>query len=120
MTPILWLIGRHDPSMGNYYEGLLPGLPWNTLLDLFGWEFMFRGFLLFGYAKKFGEEAIWIQAVPFAMAHIGKPEIETLSTVFGGFIFGWVAWRTKSFLYPFIIHLYIASFIIIVAASYSG
>jgi len=120
MTPILWFIGKRDPIMGNYYDSFLPGLPWNTLLDLFGWEFMFRGFLLFGYAKKFGAEAIWIQAVPFALAHIGKPEVETLSTIFGGFVFGWVAWRTRSFLYPLIIHWYIASFIIIVAAKYSG
>ena len=45
-----------------------------------------------------------------------KPEVETLSTIFGGFAFGWVAWRTKSFLYPFLIHWFIATLIIIVAA----
>ena len=116
IAPILWLVGRGSASMQNYYKPMVTGLPWSTFLDLFGWEFMFRGWLLFGYARKFGPEAIWLQAVPFALAHIGKPEIEALSTIFGGFAFGWVAWRTKSFVYPLVIHWFVASFIIIVAA----
>jgi uncharacterized protein len=120
MAPILWLVGRGDASMQNYYKPMVTGLPWSTLLDLFGWEFIFRGWLLFGYARKFGPEALWLQAVPFALAHIGKPELETLSTIFGGFAFGWVAWRTKSFVYPLIIHWFVASFTIIVAAGALG
>jgi membrane protease YdiL (CAAX protease family) len=120
IAPVLWLVGRGDATMQNYYKGLVPGLPLNTLLDLFGWEFMFRGWLLFGFARKFGPEAIWLQAVPFALAHIGKPEIETLSTIFGGFAFGWVAWRTKSFIYPLLIHWFVSSFTIIVAAGLLG
>jgi membrane protease YdiL (CAAX protease family) len=120
IAPILWLVGRGNASMQNYYKPMVTGLPWNTLLDLFGWEFIFRGWLLFGYAQKFGPEALWLQAVPFALAHIGKPELETLSTIFGGFVFGWVAWRTKSFVYPLVIHWFVASFTIVVAAGALG
>jgi uncharacterized protein len=120
IAPILWLVGRGDPAMQKYYQTQVAGLPWNTLLDLFGWEFIFRGWLLFGYARKFGPEAMWLQAVPFALAHIGKPEVETLSTIFGGFAFGWVAWRTKSFVYPLILHWFVASFTILVAAGVIG
>ena len=120
IAPILWLVGHGNTSMRNYYKPLFQGLPWNTLLDLFSWEFLFRGWLLFGFARKFGPEAIWLQAVPFALAHIGKPEIETLSTIFGGFAFGWVAWRTKSFIYPLLIHWFVGSFTIIVAAGFLG
>jgi membrane protease YdiL (CAAX protease family) len=120
IAPVLWLVGRGTPAMRDYYQPLATGLPWNTLLDLFGWEFFFRGWLLFGYARRFGPEAIWLQAVPFALAHIGKPELETLSTIFGGFAFGWVAWRTKSFLYPLLIHWFVASFTIVVAAGLLG
>lgn len=115
--PILWLVSRGDPSMQKYYGAQLnPGMPLITFLDLIGWEFFFRGWILFGYARVFGDNALWLQAVPFALAHMGKPEIETLSTIFGGFLFGLVAWRTKSFVYPFLIHWFIASFTIIVAA----
>jgi membrane protease YdiL (CAAX protease family) len=116
MAPVIYFLGSGDEAMKKYYERFLVGLPWTTFLDLIGWEFIFRGWILFAYARKFGHEALWLQAVPFAIAHISKPEIETLSTIFGGFAFGWVAWRTKSFVYPFLIHWFIGTFIIIVAA----
>jgi len=116
MAPVIYYLGRGDPSMQDYYKTYTNGLPWNTFLDLIGWEFLFRGWILFGYARKFGPEALWLQAVPFALMHNGKPEVETLSTIFGGFAFGWVAWRTKSFFWPFLIHWFIATFIVIVAA----
>jgi uncharacterized protein len=120
MAPVIWYLGTSDPSMAGYYKPYVRGLPWTTFLDLIGWEFFFRGWILFGYARKFGPEALWLQAVPFALAHVGKPEVETLSTIFGGFAFGWVAWRTRSFVYPFLIHWFIATFIILVAAGSLG
>jgi membrane protease YdiL (CAAX protease family) len=76
--------------------------------------------MLFGYERKFGAHALWLQAVPFALVHIGKPEVETLSTIFGGLAFGWVAWRTRSFLYPFLIHWFVASFTILAASGALG
>jgi membrane protease YdiL (CAAX protease family) len=121
MAPILWLIGRSDPSMRSYYAWQATRfLPLMTALDLIGWEFFFRGFILFGYERKFGVHALWLQAVPFALAHISKPAVETLSTIFGGFAFGWVAWRTRSFVYPFLIHWFVATFTIVVAAGLLG
>ncbi|MBN8581348.1 MAG: CPBP family intramembrane metalloprotease [Anaerolineae bacterium] len=116
MAPVIYYLGHGDASMKKYYDRFLIGLPWTTFFDLLGWEFLFRGWILFAYARKFGHEALWLQAVPFAIAHISKPEIETVSTIFGGFAFGWVAWRTKSFIYPLLIHWFIGTFIILVAA----
>lgn len=115
MAPVIYLLGRDNESMRAYYQSYMRGLPWTTFLDLIGWEFLFRGWILFGYLRKFGPESLWLQAVPFALMHNGKPEVETLSTIFGGFAFGWVAYRTGSFLYPFLIHWFIATFIILVA-----
>jgi len=120
MVPVIWFLGKNEPGMEEYYKQFLPGLPWTTFLNLIGWEFFFRGWILFGYSRKFGAEALWLQAVPFALAHIGKPAIETFSTIFGGFAFGWIAWRTRSFLYPFLIHWFIATFIILVSAGVLG
>ena len=120
-APILWLTARGDPTMQKYYEWLLgPNLASYVFLDLVGWEFIFRGWLLFAYAKAYGHDALWLQSVPFALAHIGKPEVETLSTIFGGFLFGLVAWRTKSFLYPFLIHYFIFAFTVLVAGGAFG
>lgn len=120
MTPVIWFLAKIDPSSQSYYQGMAANLPWNTLGQILGWEFLFRGFLTFGYARKFGADALWIQAVPFALLHIGKPEIETLSTIFGGFAFGWVAYRTRSFLYPFLIHWYIFTLIVLVSSGTIG
>jgi uncharacterized protein len=116
VTPIIWLVVHGNRSLQSYYSPQVSGLPWQIFVDLFSWEFFFRGWLLFGLARKFGSEAIWLQAIPFALAHIGKPEVETLSTILGGFAFGWVAWRTKSFIYPFLIHCFVNAFTIILAA----
>jgi len=120
IAPVLWFLGKSDPAMSSYYKSEADGLPWTTFLDLIGWEFLFRGWILFGYARKFGADALWLQAVPFALAHISKPEVETLSTIFGGFAFGWIAWRTRSFLYPFLLHWFISTFVILVAAGVIG
>jgi membrane protease YdiL (CAAX protease family) len=116
MAPVIYLLGRYSGGMKIYYMRLLPGLPWTTFLDLIGWEFFFRGWILFAYLRRFGHDALWLHAVPFALAHIGKPDIETLSTIFGGFAFGWVAYRTKSFFWPFLIHWFISTFVILVAS----
>ena len=92
-------------------------MPLDTALDLFGWEFLFRGFMLFALYPVCGPYAIVLQAVPFAIAHFGKPELETLSCIFGGSAFGYIAWRTRSFLYPFLIHWFVATFTVLVASS---
>jgi len=120
MTPVIFFLGSGNEAMKKYYDGLALNLPWSTFLDLIGWEFFFRGWILFGYARKFGHDALWLQSVPFALAHAGKPEVETLSTIFGGFAFGWVAYRTKSFVWPFLIHWYISTLVILVAAGRLG
>lgn len=121
ILPLLWLLMHGDLSMRAYYQPLVgPTLPVYTFFELFGWEFLFRGWLTFAYVRKFGPEGLWLQAVPFALAHLSKPEVETLSTIFGGFAFGWVAWRTKSFLYPFLIHWAIFTFVVLAAGGFLG
>lgn len=109
MTPILWWATRFSPAMQNYYDiPLTSGSIVLSALELLGWEFVFRGFLLFAYFQVLGDDALWLQAVPFALAHLGKPPLETLSTLLGGFLFGLVALKTRSFIYPFLIHFYVS------------
>jgi uncharacterized protein len=82
------------------------------ILSLGASEFFYRGFLLFGLKNKFGEGAILLQMIPFVMTHIGKPEIETISCIITGILFGWVAYRGKSFWPAFIIHMFINVFFV--------
>ena len=86
MTSILWFATRTQ-AFQVYYGGSTLAWSWlalDNMVHLFSWEFFFRGFLLFGLARRYGDNAIWLQAVPFAIAHFSKPEVETLSTIFGG------------------------------------
>ena len=119
MAVILWFVAR-TPGMQQYYQARAPQEVWRlvylTGVDLFGWEFIWRGVMLFAFARAFGPgPAIFLQAVPFAFMHLGKPEVETLSTIFGGAAFGFIAWQTGSFVYPWLIHWFIASFTMLVA-----
>lgn len=124
MAVVLYVLAK-TPAMKSYYvarapEGVL-NLIYLTGVDLLGWEFMWRGLMLFALAHYLGPgPAIFLQAVPFAFMHLGKPEIETLSTIFGGAAFGFIAWQSGSFLYPFLIHWFIASLTMLLATGRIG
>ena len=115
---ILWIAIRL-PGIDEYYapqaQSELP-YPLRNAIDLLDWEFFFRGFLMFSLVEICGPYAILLQAVPFALAHYGKPFIETFSCIFGGVAFGWVAWKTRSFLYPYLIHLFLSSYVVYLAS----
>jgi membrane protease YdiL (CAAX protease family) len=70
-----------------------------------GWEFLFRGFMLFGLEERFGVLlAILVQMIPSAIVHIGKPASESFAAIVAGLVLGYVAVRTRSILYPLLLH----------------
>ncbi|MBI3182064.1 MAG: CPBP family intramembrane metalloprotease [Myxococcales bacterium] len=70
-----------------------------------GWEFLFRGWMLNGLLPRFGKAgAVLIQASPFAVMHLGKPELEALGSVLAGVALGVLALRTRSFWYGALLH----------------
>lgn len=75
-----------------------------VLVYMFGWEFFWRGYMLFGLKNKFGYYAIFIQMIPFFILHKGKPELELFASIFAGIILGIQALRSGSFLYCWILH----------------
>jgi membrane protease YdiL (CAAX protease family) len=107
--PILYVASRSS-LLANYYT--IPKFDvvkycLETTVYLLAWEFIFRGFLLFGLKDKLKESSILVQMVPFVLVHFGKPEIETISTILTGIYFGYVAYRGNSYWPAFIIHLFI-------------
>ena len=74
------------------------------ILFIFSWEFIFRGFLLFGLEEKFGVYSIFIQMIPFVILHNGKPFLETFASIFGGIFLGYLALRYRTIIYGFLIH----------------
>lgn len=75
------------------------------LLYYLGWEFFFRGWMLFGLEKPYGAAAaVLIQTIPSVLVHIGKPPAECFASIAAGLIFGYAAWRTRSIFYPLLMH----------------
>ena len=75
------------------------------LLFYFGWEFTFRGYLLFGLADRLGvSAAIMVQVMASSLLHIGKPPIETFLAMPMGIYWGWIAIRTRSIGSTFVQH----------------
>ena len=62
-----------------------------------GWEYLWRGFVLFGTARTLGLHAIFVQAVPFALLHLQKPAIELGLSLLGGIALGALVWRCRAF-----------------------
>ena len=74
------------------------------LIYMLGWEFFWRGFMLFGLKPKFGYYSVFIQMIPFFILHKGKPELELFASIFAGIILGIQALRSGSFIYCWILH----------------
>ncbi len=73
-----------------------------------GWEYFFRGFMVFRLEPAYGPRAILIQTVPFALMHINKPALEFQSSLLAGLVLGWLAWRARSFWPCFLLHAGVA------------
>ena len=119
VTPILLVVSglpdfdlyyRHDPAA-------LPGALLGNMLSVGAAEFLFRGFLMWTLIGLAGPSGVVLATFPFVFTHLGKPELETLSTFFGGLAFGWIAWRTRSVLYGALLHAYLISLVVLVASS---
>jgi membrane protease YdiL (CAAX protease family) len=112
MIPILWFVSSLESFSSAYPQCLLVRTDWRLfiiyelcfILYMTGWEFIWRGYVLFGLKEKFGYYAILIQMIPFTILHNGKPELETFSAIIAGIALGILAWRTNSFWYCVLTH----------------
>jgi membrane protease YdiL (CAAX protease family) len=122
LAVLIWFLGRL-PDFRAYYTDTIAGRPtWRLIIDtgvdLLAWEFFFRGWLMWALARKYGTDAIWLQVIPFALMHVWKPEIEQLSTLVGGAFFGLLAWRTKSFVWGWLLHWFMMAWVLVVTAGF--
>jgi len=118
ITPVILYLGTQPDFIGYYAK---PDHDLRVLLvtfagDVISAEFLFRGFLMFTLIRLAGPSGVLLATFPFVFSHLGKPEIETLSTFFGGLAFGWLAWRTRSVLYGGLLHAYFLDLLLIVTA----
>lgn len=107
-VPILYFSSDMSSVQGyyrNHRNSELFTYIWQMGIYMLGWEFLFRGFMLFGLKDKFKEGSILIQMIPFVLLHFGKPEIETISTIFTGILWGYISYRGNSFWPAYIMHM---------------
>jgi membrane protease YdiL (CAAX protease family) len=106
-------IGSLDPAVREEYplaKSMIGDVSLFLIVEAFyliyylGWEFLFRGFMLFGLEEYGVLVAILIQTIPSAIVHIGKPASESFAAIVAGLVFGYLAVRTRSILYPLILH----------------
>lgn len=112
MLPILWFVSADasflhlhpapDPAKTRWAIFLVYQAA--SLIYLIGWEFIWRGYVLFGLKETFGSFAIIIQMIPFALLHIGAPELEAYSSIIAGIGLGMLAFATRSFWYGVLAH----------------
>jgi hypothetical protein len=77
-------------------------------LDFITVEFLFRGFLVIGMISSLGRGAVLSMAVVYCTLHFGKPMGEAISSIFGGYILGVIAYETRSIWGGVIVHIGIA------------
>lgn len=112
MIIIVWFSSANAEFAGRYPHIQEAKMNWTIffiyelgmLIYMFNWEFVWRGYMLFGLEEKFGFYAIFIQMIPFVILHNGKPFLETIGAIFGGIALGFLAYRTRSVFYPVLVH----------------
>ncbi len=118
---LLWARGQ-NPFRDYYrpYVSLASLSPSGFLIGLFlymwGWEFLFRGFLLFGLLPYSRTLAVLYPTLLFTLAHWGKPIPELIGSFFAGLILAVVSMTCRSFLPAFLTHFLVyVTFIAFVA-----
>lgn len=116
MVPILLWVSAFPSFQAKYpfYDGAVAG-GWHFWgyqlfygLQFLGVEAFFRGFLLFGLYPRLGYYAIPVMVVPYVMIHFGKPAPETFAAIVAGFLLGYLALRSRSFLWGAALHWSVA------------
>jgi hypothetical protein len=77
-------------------------------IDFIVVELFFRGALILGLTAIMGPKTILPMVAFYAAIHFGKPVVETISSVFGGYILGVLAYQTKHIWGGVIVHIAIA------------
>ena len=113
MLPLVWIFSASPDFVQKYPHLLSTRTNWNEffiyesalLVYMSAWEFIWRGFMLFGLKEKFGYYSVLIQMIPFVILHNGKPAAETFGAIIGGIALGILAFRTSSIYYCIITHM---------------
>ena len=127
VVPLLLVVAR-QPDFATYYpfykkcgRSWLDLALWESIyvLQFFGLEMFFRGWIVGALRKTMGSGAVFAMAVPYCMIHYGKPYLEAHGAVVAGIVLGSLALRTKSIYSGFLVHITVALLMDLLALSKS-
>lgn len=101
----VWALASYEVSYGVYFVG---------------WEFVYRGLLCVALYPRLGASALVLQAIPFAVMHGGKPELEAYGSILAALALGVVAVRARSFWYGALLHTLVAVTMDLLALAQTG
>ncbi|MGB0402911.1 MAG: CPBP family intramembrane glutamic endopeptidase [Salibacteraceae bacterium] len=92
-------------------------LPFESLYawSFFTTELFFRGFLVIGMMRIMGTHAILPMVCMYAFLHFEKPVAETIGSVFGGFLLGAIAYKSKNIWGGVFVHIGVAMMMELIA-----
>jgi hypothetical protein len=121
--PVL-ILASFTPEFANAYPQFEPakytgvfGMPtwlytaifeFTYVVDFVMTELVFRGLLVIGMLRVLGKDAILPMVGLYVAIHFGKPLTETISSAFGGYILGALAFRTQHIWGGVLIHVLVA------------
>jgi len=123
MLPLIYLASFQSdflhtyPTYNDYHEYRFLAVPqWVTAgvyelcygFDFLSVELFFRGFMVIALSKFVGRDAILPMVAVYCFLHFGKPAGETISSIFGGYILGILAYKSRNIYGGLIAHLGVA------------
>ncbi|MCB9506040.1 MAG: hypothetical protein H6700_08685 [Myxococcales bacterium] len=116
MVPIVWYFAGTPAFQRKYPFWHEAGDAWSNLLAyearyffiFLSGESFWRGFILFGLARRFGAQALSIAMIPYVIVHFGKPVPETFGAILTAYALGALALRHRSFALGVALHYTVA------------
>lgn len=131
MLPLVYLMSLTESFAEKYpFLRINDGEPYigTTLLiweliyvvQFFGLEFFFRGFLVHSLKRSLGIYSIFVMTVPYCMIHFGKPPAETISAIAAGIFLGWLSYRNGNIWMGLLLHCTVAFSMDLFALQHKG
>ena len=89
-------------------------------IQFVGVEAFFRGFMTFGLYPRFGYMAVFIMVIPYTMVHFGKPPLEVFMAIPAGLLLGYLALKTRSWVFGAALHWTVAITMDLMAIAHQG
>jgi len=103
----------YNQNWAHYYLNVDEWVTAGTFELCYGFDFLsvelyFRGFMVVALSRFVGKDAVLPMVAVYCFLHFGKPAVEAISSIFGGYILGILAYQSRNIFGGLIAHLGVA------------